>query len=313
MGDPRVSDFLALLEVAKANSLNQAAKNLKTSPVVLLNKINKLESYFQAKIFERTNRGMFLTEDGEKIVETAKAVISLVSKPVIHASSTQERPIKLGASGIAGEYVLPCLISNFKLSNPLAKFNLEVLDLHQIPGKLESGEIDLASYTKSFREALRGEEVEIAKDRLVVITPPKHQLVGRRNLSLEWILQFPFILYDAGCEVNGLVDEFFKLNKVESGDLDIKMLLPEPSGVIAAVSEGLGVSLCPEIIAKKAERAGLIGIVHQDDAKGTEYSICVRRREGSQDDTMNQFWEYLVNASERFKGNLPCMLKILYL
>ncbi|MBM5804905.1 MAG: LysR family transcriptional regulator [Candidatus Verstraetearchaeota archaeon] len=313
MGDPRISDFLALLEVAKTNSLNQAAKNLKTSPVVLLNRINKLDAYFQTKIFERTNRGMFLTEDGERIVETAKAVIGLVSKPVVHAGPPQERAIRIGASGIAGEYVLPCLISNFKLSNPLAKFNLEVLDLHQILGKLKSGEIDLASYSKSPREGLRGEEVEIAKDRLVVITPPRHQLVGRRNLSLERVLQFPFILYDAGCEVNGLVDEFFKLNKVDSEDLEVKMLMPEPSSVIAAVSEGLGVSLCPEIIAKKAERAGLVGIVYREDAKGTEYSICVRRGKETQDDTLSQFWEYLVNASKRFKGNLPCMLKILYL
>jgi len=101
--------------------------------------------------------------------------------------------------------------------------------------------------------------------------------------------------------------------RVEGGDLDVKMLLPEPSSVIAAVLEGLGVSLCSEIIAKKAERAGLIGIVHQNDAKGVEYFICVRRREGSQDDTLSQFWDYLVNASKRFKGNLPCMLKILYL
>jgi len=313
MGDPRISDFLALLEVAKTNSLNQAAKNLKTSPVVLLNKINKLESYFQVKIFERTNRGMFLTGDGDRIVETAKAVIGLVSRPVIHASAPQERPIRIGASGIAGEYVLPCLISNFKLSNPFAQFNLEVLSPHQIPDKLESGEIDLASYSKSTKEAIRGEEVEIAKDRLVVIAPPKHRLVGRRNFGLEGILQFPFILYDVGCEVNGLVDEFFRSNKMERADLDIKMLLSEPSSVIATVSEGLGVSLCPEIIAKKAERAGLIGIVYQNDVKGAEYSICVRRKEGSQDDTMIQFWEYLVNASKRFKGNLPCMLKILYL
>jgi DNA-binding transcriptional LysR family regulator len=313
MGDPRVSDFMALLEVAKTNSLNQAAKNLKTSPVALLNRINKLEGYFQTKIFERTNRGMFLTEDGGRIVDTAKAIIGLVSRPLIHTGSAQDKPIRIGASGIAGEYVLPCLISNFKLSNPLAKFNLEVLDLHQILGRLEGGEIDLASYTKSPREGLRGEEVEVAKDRLVVITPPKHELTGRRNLNYGLVLQFPFIMYDVGCEVSGLVDEFFKQNKVRNGDLDAKMLLPEPQSVIAAVSEGLGVSLCPEIIAKKAERAGLIGIVHQNDAKGVEYSICVRRREGSQDDALNQFWEYLVNASKRFKGNLPCMLKILYL
>jgi DNA-binding transcriptional LysR family regulator len=313
MADPRVSDFLALLEVAKTDSLNQAAKNLKTSPVVLLNKINKLESYFQIKIFERTNRGMFLTEEGKRIVETAKAVIGLVSKPVIRPSSPQERPIRIGASGIAGEYVLPCLISNFKLSNPFAEFNLEVLNLQQIPGKLEEGEIDLASYSKSAREAIREDEVEIAKDRLVVIAPPKHRLVSRRNVVLEGIQGLPFILYDVGCEVNNLVDEFFRLNKIKRTDLDVKMVLSEPSSVIATVSEGLGVSLCPEIIAKKAERAGLIGILHLNDVNGAEYSLRVRRKEGSKDDTLKEFWGYLVNASKRFKGNLPCMLKILYL
>jgi len=58
MGDPRVSDFLALLEVAKTNSFSSAAKNLQTNPVNLLNRVNKLEGYFQTKIFTRTNRGV---------------------------------------------------------------------------------------------------------------------------------------------------------------------------------------------------------------------------------------------------------------
>jgi DNA-binding transcriptional LysR family regulator len=313
MVEPRVSDFLALLEVARTNSLNQAAKNLKTSPVALLNRINKLEAYFQTKIFERTNRGVFLTEDGEEIVEIAKAVISLISKPLVRVSPSQGGVIRIGASRIAGEHVMPCLLSNFKRSNPLVEFNLEVLGLLELERRLESGEIDFASYSKPSSCGLREGEIEIAKDRLVVIVPPKHRLAGRRSVSLEWVKRMPFVLYEAGCEVNSLVQEYFKLDDVDSGDLEVKMLMPEPSGVIAAVSEGLGVSLCPEIIAKKAERAGLVGVVYIKDARDEYYSICVRKGGAAQNPPVSSFWEYLVDVSERFKGNLPCILKILYL
>jgi DNA-binding transcriptional LysR family regulator len=312
MGDPRVSDFLALLEVAKTNSFSSAAKDLQTNPVNLLNRINKLEGYFQTKIFTRTNRGVFLTKDGEKIVEIARAVVGLLSSTRPSEAPTPERTIRIGGSMIAGEYMLPCVISNYKMANPNMKFDLEILKPHAMLEKLKKGELDLISYIKQHGEP-RPDEVEIAKDRLVVIAPPKHELLGRERLKLGEILRYPLILYEPDHELAEIVEDFLISNGVKAKSLEVKMLLPDPTSVIASVSEGLGLSLCSEIIAKKAERARLVGIVNPEGATGGRYSIYIKRQGEPMDEALNSFWGYIEKMSERFEGNLPCMLKMLYL
>jgi hypothetical protein len=56
----------------------------------------------------------------------------------------------------------------------------------------------------------------------------------------------------------------------------------------------------------------MISIVNPGDAAAERYSIFIKRG-GAGDATFNNFWDYLEKLSVRFKGNLPCMLKMLYL
>ncbi|MEM2454388.1 MAG: LysR substrate-binding domain-containing protein [Candidatus Bathyarchaeia archaeon] len=167
--------------------------------------------------------------------------------------------MRVGASKIAGEHVLPCIISNFKRNNPSVDFNLEILDLSQIMEKISNGEIDIASYTKPCGVEMLEGEIGIARDELVVITPPGHNLTKREDITLEQILRYPLILYDTGCEVSNLLNEFFRLNGIRVESLKVKMLMPDVSSSIIAVLEGLGLSFCPELLAKKAKRAGVSG------------------------------------------------------
>jgi DNA-binding transcriptional LysR family regulator len=202
------------------------------------------------------------------------------------------------------------------MANPAVDFRLEILNPQTVAENENSGALDLVSYLKPPGEKVQN-QLEVAKDRLVVITPPRHELVWKENVSLDDVLKFPLILYESGPyesghEMCGLVDSFFASNGVNARGMDVKMRLPDPASVIAAVSEGLGVSLCSEIIARKSERAGLISIIIPYNVKGGHYSIYVKRT-ASDNEAINNFWDYLEKMSERFKGNLPCMLKILYL
>jgi len=71
----------------------------------------------------------------------------------------------------------------------------------------------------------------------------------------------------------------------------------------------LGISLISEIAARKAENAGLVRITLIKD-KEVEVPIYVLRRSNGSNKALNGFWEYLKRTSERFKGRLPCMIKM---
>lgn len=311
MGDPRISDFMALLEVAKTNSFSSAAKSLKTSPVNLLNRINKLESYFQVEIFTRTNRGVFLTKEGERVLEVSKAIVSLLAAPQqCSASPGQGQTITIGASHIPGQYVLPCLVSNYQLSNPSVRFDLRMMPHETIIKQLGEGFIDLACFVRTGGR-LQQDEIEIARDKIVVVAPPRHRLTRRRGSIVDALRQ-PLVLCEEGSESSDLVQYFLKRNGVNAEDLEVRLRIPEPEGVVTAVSEGVGLGLCPEIIARKSQRAGLVEIVQTEDGTYEPYSIIAKRGRKAEGG-VESFWAYLSRTSSRFKGNLPCVLKMLYL
>lgn len=61
-------------EVAQAQSLKQAAINLKMAPSTLSEQIKKLEENFSKKLFSRTPKGLVLTSEGRSLFEHSKII-----------------------------------------------------------------------------------------------------------------------------------------------------------------------------------------------------------------------------------------------
>ena len=66
------------LEIAKTNSINKAAEELYVGAPALSRAIKELESSLGVTLFERSAKGMFLTQDGELFIRYAKKVLKQV-------------------------------------------------------------------------------------------------------------------------------------------------------------------------------------------------------------------------------------------
>lgn len=64
-----------VLEAARVKNITEAAKNLYISQPSLTAAIHELENELKIKIFERTNKGIILTKDGEEFLGYARQVI----------------------------------------------------------------------------------------------------------------------------------------------------------------------------------------------------------------------------------------------
>jgi hypothetical protein len=70
------------------------------------------------------------------------------------------------------------------------------------------------------------------------------------------------------------------------------------------------VSIVPGIVAMKAERAGLIKAIPLKTSRDEVPIYMIRRKEkGSQ--ALDYFWEYVCLVKEKFRGNLPCILRLM--
>ncbi|MGB9659769.1 MAG: LysR substrate-binding domain-containing protein [Nitrososphaerales archaeon] len=314
MKEPGISDFRTLLEVVKVKSFTKAAQNLKTTTVTVMNRIDKLEDYFMVKIFERNVKGVTLTDEGRQVVNVARKILEILNSPRIITSPRTETKghIRIAANEVPGEHILPCLVSNFKTMNPYIEFSLEILNEFLSLEMLESKRIDLASIqlTREFlKERIQGfDSVEIARDRIFVISAPSHELSSKERIEIEELINYPLILGEENSDLDFMIKDLFSSHEIDPKKLNVKLRLGKSTAITIGVSQGLGVSIIPGIVAIKAEKAGLIKTIPLNTSRDEVPIYIIKRKEkGSQ--ALDCFWEYVCLVKEKFRGNLPCILR----
>jgi len=316
MKEPKISDFRTLLEVVNTKSFTKAAQNLKTSTVTVMNQMDKLEDYFMVKIFERNVKGVTLTDEGRQVVNVARKILEILNTPkIITSPKTEIRGrLRIAANEVPGEHILPCLISNFKTMNPYIEFSLEILNEFLSLEMLENKRVDLASIqlTRHFlRKRIQGlDSIEIARDRLFVISSPSHELSSRERIDIEELIHYPLILGEENSDLNLMIEDLFSSFGIDPGKLDVKLRLGKSTAITIGVSQGLGLSVIPGIVAIKAERAGLIKAIPLSTSHDEAPIYLLKRRERD-NLALDRFWEYTYHVAKKFGGNLPCVLKLM--
>ncbi|MDR3588152.1 MAG: LysR family transcriptional regulator [Negativicutes bacterium] len=72
----RIEYLQYFIEVARCQSINKASKNLQLTQPNLSKMMTAIELHFATELFERTNRGIILTEHGKQLLEWAKNVVN---------------------------------------------------------------------------------------------------------------------------------------------------------------------------------------------------------------------------------------------
>jgi DNA-binding transcriptional LysR family regulator len=121
----------AFLEVARAGSLSGAAAALKTSQPTLSRQIATLEAQLGQALFERTTRGMRLTEAGEAMRTPAERMREHAQQFSLVASGRSQAlagTARVTASEIFSAYVLPDLLRRLADTHPEIQIELVASD-----------------------------------------------------------------------------------------------------------------------------------------------------------------------------------------
>ena len=114
--------------VAKCGSLTRAADELFISQPAVSQAIKQLESQLGTPLFNRTHRGMELSEQGGKqifgIVEKALAELDMAENKLKEINSTATGTIRISASDTIFSYVLIDKIAEYHDKYPAVKFDL---------------------------------------------------------------------------------------------------------------------------------------------------------------------------------------------
>ena len=182
--------------VAKYGSLTKAARVLGNSQPNITRAMNCLESEIHCTLFIRTNRGVRLTPEGERLytrVSAAMAQLQLAEEELTESTGLEHGSISIGASETALSIYLLERLKIFHMTYPGIRLKIYNHSTPQAVDAVKNGEIDFAVVTTPTTAKPPLKEVKLQSFREVLICLGKetmtfafyHQLFLSYGLELE--------------------------------------------------------------------------------------------------------------------------------
>ncbi len=215
----RLEQLSGLIEVAKYNSINMAAKNLNTSRQALNKSLQNLEQEFNCQLLERSKKGVRLTGDGEKVLMAAQDImtrLNVLQTDLSNADNPQERirgNLNLCISPMLNISILPFAFAEFCSLYPnVATFTCESYRqdiISRVSKDVDTCGILLVSkLITEFFDAVPSnvELIELKTFPIYIAVSPRHPLANQKSLSVNTLSQYPIIVYEVGgtCGIHAL-------------------------------------------------------------------------------------------------------------
>jgi DNA-binding transcriptional LysR family regulator len=304
-------DYLnTFLTVARTHSFSVAAKDLKTSQGTVSHHVAALEEYFDAELFKRTANGVEVTEAGATLKETAEKILQQAQDAKTKISIAKHNftgTIKIAASTIPEEHIIPSLTAEFQKKYPDVKFKIKAEDSLNSLRSLQANDADFAAVGTILGFEEKFNYLQIGEEQLVLIVPCNHELAKCKIVNLNTILTFPFVSREETSGTRLEIERLLEKNKLHSHQLSVALELGSTESVITAVSEGRGISIISSIAAAKSQAAGLVKIVVIEEAKSCRILYIVRPKR-SLLKTSEAFWEFC--KEYRFKNEAILCSKV---
>ena len=138
--------MLQFIQVAKAQNVTQAANHLCLSQPTLSHNMRKLEDKLDTKLFNRTSKGIKLTQSGELLYEQAKMMQRLYENTLNKLERSRLRhqtELEVGCGDAWWHLFIRDYVDEFKQSYPLSNITIEVGDHLYLMDLLLSGDLSL--------------------------------------------------------------------------------------------------------------------------------------------------------------------------
>lgn len=251
-------------EVAEAGgSLTQAATKLGISQPSVSDTVRALEGALDAKLLAGRGRARGLTPEGEVYRDYAQRIRALVDEgrqALVDMAAQVSGHLRIVAVPTAGECLVPAALHPFVNTHPDVEVSLRVANRAASIGPLTEGWADLAVMGRPPPNlALTAQP--FLTNRLVLVCAPDHPL-AHRAADLAEVAKTTMLIREQGSGTRAAVEATFA-----SADLELAwtMEIGSNSAVIAAVREGLGIAVLPEVAISPDLRAGRLVTV---DAPG---------------------------------------------
>lgn len=235
------------IAVAEEKNAGRAAARLFISQPPLTRQIQKLEENLGVKLFNRTPKGMELTEAGELFLVEARNINSLVEQATERTQRAGEGKlgrldIAIFGSGILD--VIPKLLLNFRDAYPDVNVVLHTMEKSEQIEALRQRRISVGFNRIVSPLADINTELVMTENLLLAVNV-NNPLAEKKSIPFKMVADESLILYPTGTRPN-FIDKVLSLCHDEKFVPHISQEVGDAVTGIALVASGFGVCLVPQ-------------------------------------------------------------------
>jgi DNA-binding transcriptional LysR family regulator len=262
--------------VYEKGSITKSVNCLHLSQSTISFHINQLEKSIGLKLFYRKGRRLVPTSNAHILYPYAKKILELkllALEEIKLISGSYKGHIRIGASSVPGTYLLPDILGDYLANNPNSSVEVIVEDSMKILSMVEEGNVDMGFI--GFRCTNPDLEVfEMWEDTI--------HFVGSKgipkNLSLDDLLKYPFILREASSGTRKFVENLLKTKGIDLRDLNIIAVVDKNHVILSLLRKVQAISFVSSYALRDKKGLQVIRVMDLEPIKRNFYLIYDRKR-----------------------------------
>lgn len=255
-----------LIAVVERGGFSAAAQALGISQPAVSQQVQRLEKELGVMLLRRGRRGIVeITLCGEAVLDFART--TLAAYDALREELDRQRDLvagelRLAASTIPGEYLVPQLMADFRAQHPDVEARVTVGDTADVVRQVLAGECDLGFIGAPVERPGLTQE-RLATDEVVLAVYPGHPFAGREQVSWEEALAQPLILREQGSGTRQTVERALSAQGKALPPESVALTLGSTQAVVQAVRDRLGIGFVSRRAVTRvppAERLPTVGI-----------------------------------------------------
>lgn len=272
------STLHAFIKLAEIGHMTRAAAELHLTQPAVSAKLQRLEEDLGQRLFDRTSKGMVLTDAGElwlAHVTEALGALEAGQRALEALSGMQRGELAIGGGATATTYLLPPILGEFHARYPDIRLFVREQGSQSVLEAILSGELDLGVVTLPVElSAAKMSKLAIEawiEDELQLLVPGDHELAQQRAFDWSELESEPLVLFEAGSAVRQILDARLEEANVNTQTV---MELRSIESIKQMVRQGIGAAFVSRFALSAPER-GLgcasgpvtrrLGIVRRND------------------------------------------------
>jgi len=266
------------IEVAEHGSFTKVGEKLGYSQPTISFQIKQLEKELGVTLFDRIGHTVTLTDAGRDALRYAQHICHLSQEMILDTTGERE-PAGILRLGMPDSLCEPLIAGHFRaFRNHYPRISLMIFneDTEQLLKSLDHNEADLIL---TMDDHLYNPNYVIVDEEAIdvhFVVSPENDLVQKDSVTIEELLQHPFLLTEKGMSYRRLLDE-----RLARSSMEIQPVLETGRAdlICSLVEENAGVGFLPDYVTAQSVRKGKLVRLKVQDFRVVVWKQLLYRRE----------------------------------